>query len=858
MEIVDNRIVLFRTKNPDKYKLIPKHKIVGQPHPGIYEVAVNWGLQETRVLRNLGVRDVPSPIQGRYSWPGRFQPFKHQIQTASFLTMNQRAYCFNEPGCVDADTEYLSPTGWKRIADYAGGPVAQYHPDTGSAEFVEPKEFVKLPCESMIRVRTKYGLDQLLSPEHRMLVHSNAADKWCVMQAADVLEAHNDMQAGIKRPNLRKAGSDTVGFGHAAIPTVFSLPDGAGVALSDAQLRVQVAVIADGHFGNATNRCVVRLKRERKVLRMRNLLQEAGIEFSERKQDTPTAQGFTVFTFLAPMRVKEFGAEFWAATAAQRSIIAEEIIHWDGTDRGGNKGPSFSSTSKASADFVQFVWNATGRTARISEDRRDSYKNGICYTVQARGTTSKYGLLSLRCRTDSSMWTEPSVDGFKYCFMVPSTFLLFRRNGCVFASGNTGKTLSCLWAADYLMLSGFVRRALVVCPLSIMDSAWLNDAMNSIIHRRTAIAYGSSMERRRDVVRGGAQIVICNYDGVQGISEEIIEDDTFDLVILDEANYVKNASTVRWKALNKIVTPNTWVWSLTGTPAPQSPVDAYGLAKITTPSTVPRNVTLWKDKVMHRVTQFKWVPKREAPALVHAALQPAIRFTKDMCLDLPPVLTSYRLAPLTTQQRLFYDKLKKNAILKASGEVVTAANAATVVNKLLQISAGAVYTDEKETLEFDCSTRLSVLSDIIQETERKLIIFANFRSSIDTISIFLREEKIEHGCITGDVTPNDRSKLFDKFQNDAGFKVLIIQPQSAAHGVTLTAASSVVFWGPVMSVETYIQCIARADRIGQKADNVTVYHIYGSDIEKKMFDVLERRVSEHNAIVDIYNAAMAA
>ena len=97
MEIIDNKALLLRTRDPSKYSIIPKHKVVGE-EDGIYQIAVYWGLDESRVLKNLGVKDVPSPIKGRYGWPGKYKPMDHQIETAAFLTLHRRAFCFNDPG----------------------------------------------------------------------------------------------------------------------------------------------------------------------------------------------------------------------------------------------------------------------------------------------------------------------------------------------------------------------------------------------------------------------------------------------------------------------------------------------------------------------------------------------------------------------------------------------------------------------------------------------------------------------------------------------------------------------------------------------------------------------------------------
>lgn len=438
-----------------------------------------------------------------------------------------------------------------------------------------------------------------------------------------------------------------------------------------------------------------------------------------------------------------------------------------------------------------------------------------------------------------------------------ASFLTLHRRAFVFSEPGTGKTLSALWAADYLMQRGEVRRCLIICPLSIMQSAWMGDIMRSVVHRTAAIAYHSQAERRIEVIKKDYEIVICNYDGLQILADSINADGRFDLIIGDEANAWKNVSTRRWKTLNKLVKPETFLWLMTGTPAAQSPVDAYGLARLVNPTAVPRFQTAWRDKVMRQITKFKWVPKEDADSTVYEALQPAIRFTKAQCLDLPPVMTITREVEMTPQQIKYYRLLKNQFLFNAAGETITAVNAAAAMNKLLQISAGAAYSDNAEVVEFDCHPRLNVLMEALEETSRKVIIFAPYRHSIDTISFFLTSKGISNRMIHGDVPAAKRALVFNAFQTTPDPRVLVIQPQSASHGVTLTAADTVIFWGPVMSVETYVQCCARADRQGQNSDKVTVIHIQGSEIERKMFSQLQNRVLDHTALIKLYEEELA-
>lgn len=438
-----------------------------------------------------------------------------------------------------------------------------------------------------------------------------------------------------------------------------------------------------------------------------------------------------------------------------------------------------------------------------------------------------------------------------------ASFLTINKKSFVFSEPGTCKTMSALWAADYLMSIGEVRRCLILCPLSIMQSAWLSDLMSSILHRSAVVCHHSSAERRREMVSKEYEFVIANYDGLPLIADAVRADATFDLIIVDEANHYKTATTRRWKSLNSLMHPDRYLWMMTGTPAAQSPLDAYGLARLVCPMRVPKYFTAWRDMVMRQETRFKWRPRDDAHAKVFDALQPAIRYTKAQCLDLPPVLIETREAPLTPQQLKYYKMLKERMMAVAAGETISAVNAAAGVNKLLQISAGAAYTDDKEVVEFDCAPRLRVLDEVLDETTRKVLVFANYRHSIDIIAEHLEASGVPCEKVHGDVSTTKRTDIFRRFQGTDSPRVLVIQPQAAQHGVTLTAADTVVFWGPVTSVETYEQCISRADRQGQSSTSVTVVHIQGSPIESRMFARLHARVKDHAVFLKIYEEELA-
>ena len=436
-----------------------------------------------------------------------------------------------------------------------------------------------------------------------------------------------------------------------------------------------------------------------------------------------------------------------------------------------------------------------------------------------------------------------------------SEFLTTNRRAFCFNEQGTGKTASVIWAVDYLITLGLIKRVLVICPLSIMKSAWQNDLFKFAIHRTVSIAYGAA-RKRKEIVSLGAEFVIINFDGVGIVKKEIIAGG-FDLIVVDEASAYKNAQTERWKDLRDLTKAIKGLWMLTGTPAAQSPVDAYGLAKLVNPKGVSPFFGQFRDTVMMKLTMYKWIPKPTAQLIVHKALQPAIRFEKADCLDLPPVTFVERDAPLTPQQLKFYNILKKQMMIEAAGEEVSAVNAAGQINKLLQIAGGAVYTDTSEVIEFDVSSRLNVVQEVIEESSHKVLVFVPFTHTIQLLEKHLQKNNITCEVINGAVSVNKRSDIVKQFQEQPEPKVLIIQPKAASHGLTLTAANTIIWYAPCTSVETYLQANARIDRPGQ-VNNMTIVHITGSPIEAKMYTMLQGNINNHQKVIDLYKQEISS
>jgi hypothetical protein len=820
----------------------PRHKVVGVPlradlqtlFPTAKTVRIGGeelillphGFTETKLLRNLGM-EVPAPILAHYDWAGG-KPFEVQKKTAALLTTHQRAYVLNGMGCVDADTEYLSPDGWVRIADYPGGNVAQYHPDTGEIEFVEPTEFVKLPCVEMIRFKTSRGVDQLLSPEHRVLLADGR-----VMQAEEIEKWYGSARS--KDFKFR---------------TTFKVRGAPGVPWGDALIRLQVAVNADGYQRDDWDQTTVRLKKPRKIERLRKLLTDAGFFY---KESTCRTTGYQVFRFVAP-DAKGFGPIWWGATQTQLEVIADEAVHWDGSARKAG-GESFSSYSKRDADFIQYAYSAAGR--RASLETRTRNRRGTVETdhvVHAKAGNPDVGLYGVNGgQVRQNVWREPSPDGFKYCFKVPSTFLLLRRNGKIFATGNTGKTKSALWSADYLMSQGLAKRALVVAPLSTLNFTWAREVFNTTPHRTVGILHGTS-KKRHDRLAEEQDFYVVNPDGIGVIREALTARPDIDMLIIDELAMFRNGASARNKLMRTIADRMAWVWGMTGSPTPNEPTDAWGQCRIVTPHTVPKFFGRFRDEVMVKVSQFRYVAKRDAAETVLQVMQPAVRFSLDDVVELPEMVERTQDIELGAKQGKVYEALRLHAHSAVESGEITAANAGAVLNKLLQVSLGYVYAEkngERVVHELDNDLRLDALVDAVNACAEKVLVFVPFTHALDGIVARLKQEGIDVAAVSGATSRTQREHTFSLFQNTDKVKVIAAHPATMSHGLTLTAASLVVWFGPTTSLETFEQANARVRRIGQTKKQQTLM-FQATAAERRIYTRLRARQAVQNNLLELF------
>lgn len=421
----------------------------------------------------------------------------------------------------------------------------------------------------------------------------------------------------------------------------------------------------------------------------------------------------------------------------------------------------------------------------------------------------------------------------------------------------TGKSISVLWAYDYLKQYKAVNRMLIISPLSTMERVWADEIFKHLTPYQVSVLYGSQ-EKRLKLLEAKADIYIINHDGIKvaGIVEALKNRPDIDVIVVDEIASFRNSSTDRWRALNEIVNKQTprKIWGLTGTPTPNAPTDAWAQCKLISPDSVPKFYGRFRDMVMKQVSQFKWVPRDNALDIVAAAMQPSIRFRRDECIDLPECMYETRHAPLTAvQAKAYKEMLARLAFEHSTGQVI-ASNEAIKASKLVQIACGAVYDGTDEPVFLGADHRIEVVKEIVEEAGGKVLVFVPFTAALEHVARELGK-LWETAVVHGDTKKAERDDIFYRFQNTSDLRIIVANQGTMSHGLTLTASNTIVWFAPPNSSEQYLQTNARITRPGQKRQQLII-HIEGSEIERRMYDRLKNKQKMQGVLLDMLKGDM--
>lgn len=424
------------------------------------------------------------------------------------------------------------------------------------------------------------------------------------------------------------------------------------------------------------------------------------------------------------------------------------------------------------------------------------------------------------------------------------------RRAFVLSEMGVGKTRAVLFAYDYLRSIGRLKSILVAAPLSTLVTVWENEVFENFPNLKTVVLYGDK-RRRLKLLSEPADIYVINHDGVQVCHQELYARTDIDGVIVDEIASYRNSRAVRWKNLEPLVKRSKYTWGLTGSPTPNEPSDAYGQVKLLSPENAGRSFKGFKERTMRQVSQFRWIARQEANDVVAEVMRPSVRFTRAQCLDLPDTTYQTREVQMEPQAVKLYKKMFDELAIQIKSKEVSAANEGVKLSKLLQLSAGFVYDAQGKGQYVGGLSRFREVFAIIEEAppDAKFIVFAPFRYLVELLGGILGK-RYPVRIVHGETPKGQRDSTYVDFQRTSDPRIIVAHPQCMAHGLTLTAANTIIWAAPITSNEIYEQANARITRSGQKK-NTFIVHIQGSVAEKQVYTRLRNKGKMQGALLEL-------
>lgn len=445
--------------------------------------------------------------------------------------------------------------------------------------------------------------------------------------------------------------------------------------------------------------------------------------------------------------------------------------------------------------------------------------------------------------------THHQVEG-KYNPMIhqlyTAAFLTLNPRAYVLSDPRTGKTGSLLLAMDYMQKHGMIiGGVLIITTVTTMPSVWAGSIKKTMPNAKVLIAHGRT---RATAPAEPADFYVTNYDSCRLSTQAFVtavKEQRIGAVVIDELTHVANASSQRHKAIDAVVnkTALRYVIGVTGSPG-NNPEAVYGMCRMINRSKLPcQTKTAWMNMVTYQYgpETFMRKPKAEAPSLIHNAMQPAVRFKKEDIIDLPPVVYQDRTYVMSKEQKALREQFKDEAVaLVKSGEVITAANAAVVANKLLQVAQGFVLNNDGEPVYLEHQDRINSMLDAIAETNRKVVVFGMYKAGNRKLVEVIKKAGYTVDLVDGSITGQKRAEILDNFQNKKDPHILVAQYITVSFGVELSAADTMIMWSaPVIGGFMYAQVLERLSSTKQTSDKISIIRLIGSPEEQRVYNRLD-------------------
>lgn len=433
-------------------------------------------------------------------------------------------------------------------------------------------------------------------------------------------------------------------------------------------------------------------------------------------------------------------------------------------------------------------------------------------------------------------------------------YLLSHPAAGLFLKPGMGKTSTALTAADRLLYDSFtVSKVLVIAPLRVAEDTWSRESekWDHLRHLRISKVLGSEKERKA-ALAAEADVYCINRENVPWLVKLYGLSWPFDLVIVDESSSFRNPSAQRFKALRKVRPLIKYIWELTGTPMPRSLLDLWAqIYLLDRGERLGKTMTEYKNRYFTPGRRsgyviYEWIPRPEAWKEIYTKISDiCVSMDAKDYLDLPELVTTSRMVPLSKEAREQYTQMEREAILELTEEVIDAGSAAAVNGKLLQIAGGAVYGEDRAVHELH-TAKLDVLEDILAEANGEPVLVA-YRYQHERDRIMAR--------FPWAVQLKDSETI--AAWNRGEIPLLLAHPAGAGHGLNLQDGGHIIVWfGPTYDGELNEQFIGRLYRQGQKETTSVIYLVAEGTVDLDAMASLEAKANGQEAMMAAIKARL--
>lgn len=433
----------------------------------------------------------------------------------------------------------------------------------------------------------------------------------------------------------------------------------------------------------------------------------------------------------------------------------------------------------------------------------------------------------------------------------------YSRGAALLMEMGCGKTITSIAVAGALYQFGKINRILIVAPLSILG-VWDEEFEKFADFPYTlTVLKGSSSKKKEqleEVSDKGLQIVVVNYESAWRLERELLRYNA-DLIIADEGHKIKSAQTSVSKSMHTLGDRARYRMLLTGTLITNKEIDVFSQYRFINSDIFGTSFYAFRNRYFdmlgygNHTPVFRKYLREDFLKKMHSV---AYRVTKAECLDLPEITEEVRTVELEPKAMKLYSNLEKESYTQMAGSEVSAVNVLTRLLRLSQITGGHLTDDEGDDNAVS-TAKLEALSDIVDSAVaegKKLVVMARFIPELNDIQELLEKKGIGYSVVRGGV--KNRDEEIRRFQEDDDCRVFVGQIAAAGLGITLTAASTMVFYSLDYSMSNFEQAKARIHRVSQKENCLYIYLIAKNTVDRKVLRSLRNKVDLAKLLVDDY------